>query len=177
MTRGRTMSAAEVQSVWAGWRAGQPPAEIADALGRPGMSVYGVVLRRGGIAPRAPSRAPEGLRLENREEISRGLAARRSVGWRALTQPGFTHLASNRNAQLPHHHLLRAGRGGALRLRRLAPSCLRPPRKGVGRLRPLPSGGLCSTLSRSRRPQRKPDAERPDIESARAHSSLRRETT
>ena len=48
----------------------------------------------------------------------------------------------------------------------------RPEKVSAGGTRPLPSGGLCSTSSRLRRPQRKPDVERPDIESARAHSSL-----
>ena len=52
---------------------------IARLLGRESSSVYAVLSRHGGIRPRARRRAPQALTLVEREEISRGLAARRSM--------------------------------------------------------------------------------------------------
>ena len=79
MTRGRTLSVGELDRVWAGWRAGHSIATIAEALGRPGISVYGHVRQRGGVAPRPRRRAPGALCLAEREEISRGIAAGQSM--------------------------------------------------------------------------------------------------
>jgi IS30 family transposase len=66
--------------LWERWRNGQCVADIARALERRNKSgVYRVLALNGGIAPGARRRAPVALRLEEREEISRGIAAGRSV--------------------------------------------------------------------------------------------------
>src|SRR6266478_3452640 len=66
--------------VWDRWRNGQCIADIARALERRNKSgVYRVLALNGGIAPAARRRAPVTLRLEEREEISRGIAAGRSL--------------------------------------------------------------------------------------------------
>src|SRR2546425_10665846 len=66
--------------VWDRWRNGQCVADIARALERRNKSgVYRVLALNGGIAPAARRRAPVTLRLEEREEISRGIAAGRSL--------------------------------------------------------------------------------------------------
>ena len=60
------------------WRSGQCIAAIARTLGRRNKSgVYRVLALNGGIIPTPRRRAPLALRLDEREEISRGLAA----GW------------------------------------------------------------------------------------------------
>ncbi len=66
--------------VWDRWRNGQCIADIARALERRNKSgVYRVLALNGGISPAARRRAPIALALEEREEISRGIAAGRSI--------------------------------------------------------------------------------------------------
>src|SRR5450631_4362548 len=66
--------------LWERWRSGQCVADIARALDRRNKSgVYRVLALNGGIAPAPRRRAAVALRLEEREEISRGIAAGRSI--------------------------------------------------------------------------------------------------
>jgi hypothetical protein len=66
--------------LWERWKGGQCIAGIARTLGRRNKSgVCRILALNGGIIPTARSRAPLALRLDEREEISRGLAAGRSL--------------------------------------------------------------------------------------------------
>jgi IS30 family transposase len=67
--------------LWERWKNGQCVADIARALARRNKSgVYRILALNGGIAPEPPRRRAAGaLRLEEREEISRGIAAARST--------------------------------------------------------------------------------------------------
>jgi hypothetical protein len=66
--------------LWERWKSGQCVADIARALERRNKSgVYRVLALNGGIAPAPRRRAPVALRLEEREEISRGIAAGRPI--------------------------------------------------------------------------------------------------
>ena len=66
--------------LWDRWKNGQCVADIARALERRNKSgVYRVLALTGGIAPAERRRAPVALGLEEREEISRGIAAGRSI--------------------------------------------------------------------------------------------------
>ena len=66
--------------LWERWKSGQCVADIARALGRRNKSgVYRVLAVNGGIAPAPRRRAPVALRLEEREEISRGIATGRLI--------------------------------------------------------------------------------------------------
>jgi IS30 family transposase len=66
--------------LWERWKNGQCVADIARALERRNKSgVYRVLTLTGGIAPAERRRAPVALGLEEREEISRGIAAGRSI--------------------------------------------------------------------------------------------------
>src|SRR5713101_6046594 len=66
--------------LWERWKSGQCVADIARALERRNKSgVYRVLALNGGIAPAPRRRAAVALRLEEREEISRGIAAGRSI--------------------------------------------------------------------------------------------------
>jgi hypothetical protein len=63
--------------LWERWKNGQCVADIARALERRNKSgVYRVLALNGGIAPTPRRRASVALRLEEREEVSRGIAAR-----------------------------------------------------------------------------------------------------
>ena len=75
----RGFTLAELAEVWNRWQRGESTKVIARLLGRESSSVYAVLMRHGGIRPRARRRAPQALTLVEREEISRGLAARRSM--------------------------------------------------------------------------------------------------
>jgi len=66
--------------LWDRWKNGQCIADIARALERRNKSgVYRVLALNGGISPAARGRAPLALALQEREEISRGIAAGRSI--------------------------------------------------------------------------------------------------
>ena len=66
--------------LWERWKSGQCVADIARALARRNKSgVYRVLAVNGGIAPALRQRAPAALRLEEREEISRGIVVGRSI--------------------------------------------------------------------------------------------------
>lgn len=66
--------------LWQRWKSGQCVADIARALERRNKSgVYRVLALNGGIAPPPRRRAAVALRLEEREEISRGIAAGQSI--------------------------------------------------------------------------------------------------
>ena len=66
--------------LWERWKSGQCVADIARVLGRRNKSgVYRILAARGGIVPAPRLRARLALRLDEREEISRGLAAGRSI--------------------------------------------------------------------------------------------------
>jgi len=72
--------AGERAELWERWRTGQCVADIARALERRNKSgVYRVLALYGGIAPAPRRRAALRLGLEEREEISRGIAAGRSI--------------------------------------------------------------------------------------------------
>src|SRR5271167_1077753 len=66
--------------LWERWKCGQCVADIARALARRNKSgVYRVLAVNGGIAPSPRRRAPVALRLEEREEISRGIVVGQST--------------------------------------------------------------------------------------------------
>ena len=65
----------EKTRLWARWKAGDCVSDIARSLEVPGSRVHYVLAGAGGIVPSPRSRAPRALRMEEREEISRGIAA------------------------------------------------------------------------------------------------------
>ena len=74
--RGRPgLSQVEKAELWKRWKAGECVSDIARALQVPGSRVHHVLSCTGGIMPAARRRSPQALRLEDREEISRGVAA------------------------------------------------------------------------------------------------------
>jgi len=76
-------SAAEQAEVWDRYEAGQEMKVIARAIGRSGNAVRDMIRKTGGVRPLAPTVWSERrLCLEEREEISRGLAA--GVSCRAI---------------------------------------------------------------------------------------------
>src|SRR5207244_6348130 len=79
MALGRAFTQAERAALWQGWKSGLSLLAIADGLGRRVGTVFGVIRRDGGYAPRPRRRAARTLQSAEREEISRGLAAQWSI--------------------------------------------------------------------------------------------------
>lgn len=67
-------SAQERADLWARWRGGQSLSDISRALGREPGTIHGVVAANGGFVPRDRRRSRLALTLQEREEISRGVA-------------------------------------------------------------------------------------------------------
>ncbi|MDP1738234.1 MAG: IS30 family transposase [Caulobacter sp.] len=74
MGRSVRLSEAQKRELWDRWRGGETLVEIGRALGRSTPNVFTMLKARGGIAPAVRRRRQSGLRLEEREEISLGLA-------------------------------------------------------------------------------------------------------
>ena len=75
-----SFTAAQKAELWERWKNGQSAAAISRALERKNKTgVERIVVLHGGIAPASRGRALAALRLEEREEISRGIALGRSI--------------------------------------------------------------------------------------------------
>ena len=73
-------TAAQKAELWERWKNGQSAAAISRALERKNKTgVERIVVLHGGIVPVPRRRALAALRLEEREEISRGIAVGRSI--------------------------------------------------------------------------------------------------
>jgi len=70
----RGLTEQQRSELWLRWRAGQTLTEIGAALGKPPASVFGWVRANGGFSPPIRKRRAGGLTVEEREEISRGIA-------------------------------------------------------------------------------------------------------
>jgi IS30 family transposase len=79
MSSRRWFTPGERAMVWRGWKSGLTLKQISEILHRPSPSVFLLLKRAGGFAPRTRRRAARALRLEEREEISRGLASGLSI--------------------------------------------------------------------------------------------------
>ena len=78
--RRRWFSQEQKAELWERWKSGQSPIDIARALERRNKGgVYRILALNGGIAPVPRRRCPVALVLDEREEISRGIAAGRSI--------------------------------------------------------------------------------------------------
>lgn len=73
------LSAAQKHDLWNRWRLGQSLSEIGRALSKHAGSIHGVISDNGGIVPKDRKRSCIHLQLQEREEISRGLANRLSI--------------------------------------------------------------------------------------------------
>ena len=65
--------------IWREWKRGSPMSLIARVLEKPPATVFSYLLYHGGIEPRVRCRRPIALSIEEREEISRGLANNHSI--------------------------------------------------------------------------------------------------
>ncbi len=73
------LSASQKSEVWRRWKSGQSHSDIGRALGKHPASIHGVITANGGIVPMPRRRSRWALGWEEREEISRGIAAGKSI--------------------------------------------------------------------------------------------------
>lgn len=105
------LSQAQKTEVWRRWRSGESLSDIGRAIAKHPASVFGVLKLHGGIAPLERSRAPCALSLEEREEISRALAAGSSMRQiaRALRRhPSTISREINRNGGITQYRAILA---------------------------------------------------------------------
>jgi IS30 family transposase len=122
----REFGADELAALWRAWKGGLTLSQIARSLNRRPAVVLGVLRRDGGIAPRPRRRATQALRSAEREEISRGLSAGRSV--REIAR-GLGRAASTVSREIGRNGGRQAYRAGAAeanawRRAHRAPACL-----------------------------------------------------
>ena len=79
MGRRRRFTEGERAALWEGWKGGLSLVDIARSLDRRAGSVFNVIRREGGYAPKPRRRAARVLQSAEREEISRGIAAQISL--------------------------------------------------------------------------------------------------
>ena len=81
MRQGRRygLSAAQSIDIWRLWKAGESLHEIGRALGKDHGSIQFLLSKRGGIAPPVRQRSLRTLTLDEREDISRGIASGSSI--------------------------------------------------------------------------------------------------
>jgi len=73
--RRREYSAQERRELWERWKRGESISEIGRALDRAPGTIHYTIRRRGGVAPPERRRSRLALTVQEREEISRGIAA------------------------------------------------------------------------------------------------------
>ena len=75
----RGFSTEEKTELWGRWQRGESLKAIGRAFGKPSSSIYFQLAPHGGIRPAPRRRSRLALSLSEREEISRGIAAERSI--------------------------------------------------------------------------------------------------
>ena len=98
-------TAAQKAELWERWKNGQSAAAISRALERRNKTIERIVVLHGGIAPASRGRALAALRLEEREEISRGIAVGRSI--RQIAQ-GLGRAPSTVSREIRHEAIYRS---------------------------------------------------------------------
>lgn len=75
----RGFSTKQQTDIWTRWRKGESLSEIGRGIGKHAGSIYHLIAFYGGMSPLPRRRSKKVLTLEEREEISRGLAAKLSI--------------------------------------------------------------------------------------------------
>lgn len=74
MSHPNPMTDMKKDTIWYMWKRGYPMSKIAKEINKPPATVFSYLEYHGGIKPRKRIRSPRALALNEREEISRGLA-------------------------------------------------------------------------------------------------------
>ncbi len=126
--RQRRPTPAQLAELWARRAAGESGTRIARHMGMYGSSVRNYIRKAGGIRPRPRKRSPIGLSLQEREEISRGLAAGdslRTIAARIGRSPSTVSREVTRNHGRQSYRAGSAEQAAVSRGRRPKPAKLR----------------------------------------------------
>lgn len=126
-------SARQSAELWERWKKGESLEAIGKALGKPAASVYIAARRSGGVAPIVARRSKRALRMSEREEISRGIAA--GLSMRAIAKRMDRHV-STVSREIARHGGRQSYRAGAAD-KRAWRNTLRPKRCKLAEQRPL----------------------------------------
>ena len=124
---GRNMTGADKAEVWQRYGKGQSASAIARAMGWAPASVAEFIRNAGGIRPKPRCRPALRLSLDEREEISRGLAAGESlrcIATRLRRSPSTISREVDRNGGRRKYRALRAEQAARVRARRPKPAKL-----------------------------------------------------
>lgn len=130
------MNEAKKAVVWELWQQGQPMSVIGRTVRKPPATVFSYLRYHGGIKPRQRVPRPSALTLEDREEISRGVAAGRSL--RAIAEqlsrsPSTISRELKRNGGIDRYRATEAQVNAKRRARRRK-VCLLTKHQGLYRL-------------------------------------------
>jgi len=99
------------REIWDRWKRGESLKAIGRVFDRPSSSIFVQLAPTGGIRPAPRKRSDMALTLSEREEISRGIAARQSMRWIASNldrSPSTISREIKRNGGLDHYRASRA---------------------------------------------------------------------
>jgi IS30 family transposase len=120
----RGLSASQKENMWLRWKSGESLSDIGRALGKHPASIQGTIRVRGGIVPLPRKRSSRTLSWEDREEISRGIAAGKSMRVIALSVGRAASTVSReiaRNGGVRHYRASNADEAAWHRARRPKP--------------------------------------------------------
>jgi hypothetical protein len=116
------------QAIWEGWRDGESFRQVGERVGQPAHVIQYFLRGHGGIRPSVPRRNPRHLPPQEREEISRGVAA----GWsirRIAAALGRSHSSVSRelarNGGRAAYRATTAEQAALMRTKRPKPTRLR----------------------------------------------------
>jgi len=112
---------AELNAIWARWKAGDTFDAMGQAFGCSLFTIYDLIRRSGGVPPRPRRRSPRVLSTQEREEISRALAAReslRAIARRLGRAPSTISREIRRHGGSPHYRATTADQRAWRRARR-----------------------------------------------------------
>lgn len=115
------LSVEQKAELWERWQHGESLWAIGRAIGRPASSVFSIVERDGGMCPAPRRRSQRCLTLNEREEISRGIAADwtiRQIACRIRRAPSTVSREIQRNGGLRGYRAGRAETAAWVRARR-----------------------------------------------------------
>jgi len=107
------LTAAQSAELWERWKKGEGPKSNGRVFGKPASCIFAHIRPSGGIKPPPRRRSPRALSLSEREEISRGLVAGRSLRTIAATlarSPSTISREISRNGGAAHYRAAAADR-------------------------------------------------------------------
>ena len=115
MRKRRWFTTTELVEIWDRWQRGESTKAIGRVLDRGGTSIHRQLAVYGGIRPRPRCRSSRALTLIEREEISRGIAAKKSIRSMAMAlgrSPSTLSREIGRNGGYDNYRALEADQRG-----------------------------------------------------------------